>query len=87
LRIGLVNRVVPDGELLKQTLGLAKKIATKSRVAVELAERSMRTAMAGSLAEGLTKEAEAFAAAVESQDMREGVRAFLEKRQPKFQDK
>ena len=87
LRIGLVNRVVPDGELLKQTLGLAKKIASKSAVALGLAERAMREGMRLTLAEGLLREAELFGEVVESQDMQEGVKAFLEKRQPKFQDR
>ncbi len=87
LRIGLVNRVVPDGELLKQTMGLAKKIATKSRVAIELAERAMRKGLTMSLSDGLAYEAEMFGEVARSQDMKEGVKAFMEKRQPKFQDK
>lgn len=87
LRLGLVNHVVPDGELLKQTLGLAKKIASKSRVALELCERALRRGAALPLAEGLAEEAECFAKVSESQDKREGIQAFLEKRQPKFQDR
>lgn len=87
LRLGLVNRVVPDGELLKQTLGLAKKIAAKSRVAVEFCERSMRKGITLPLEQGLAHEAELFAKVAQSQDMREGIQAFLEKRQAKFQDK
>ena len=86
LRIGLVNRVVPDGELVKQTLGLAKKIATKSGVAIESAERAMRKALVVTAEEGFAYEAEMFGHVAKSQDMKEGVKAFLEKRQPKFQD-
>ncbi len=87
LRIGLVNRVVPDGELLKQTLGFAKKIASKSRVTISLCQRAIHEGFSLPLREGLALEAELFSKAAESQDMREGLQAFVEKRQPKFQDK
>jgi enoyl-CoA hydratase/carnithine racemase len=86
LRIGLVNRVVPEGELIKQTLGLAKKIASKSRVTLTLCERAMRYGLSVSLADGLAQEAKYFAEACKSKDMHEGVQAFVEKRQPRFQD-
>ncbi len=87
LRIGLVNRVVPDGELIKQAVGLAKKVAAKSRVAIEMAEQAMRKGREASLAEGLSLEAELFGKVAKSQDMQEGIKAFIEKRQAKFQDK
>ncbi len=86
-RIGLVNRVVPDGELIKQTMGLAKKIASKSAVALNYAEQAMRKGIEMPLKDGLLLEAEMFSKVAESQDMKEGVKAFLEKRQPKFADK
>ena len=87
LRIGLLNRVVPDGELIKQTMGLAKKIAAKSKVAIEGCESAMRKGSEGSLDDGLAHEAEVFGHVAESEDMKEGVRAFLEKRQAKFKDR
>ncbi len=87
LRIGLLNRVVPDGELLKQAMGLAKKIATKSGASVWLAEKAMREGFNASLAEGLKLEAAAFGKVAETEDMKEGLKAFIEKRQPKFKDK
>jgi len=87
LRIGLVNRVVGEGELIKQTMGLAKKIASKSRVTLEWAEKAMREGFDSSLEQGLVGEVDAFGHVAESQDMREGIQAFLEKRQPKFQDR
>lgn len=87
LRIGLVDRIVPDGELLRQAVGLAKKIASKSALAVASIQEAIGEGLQTSLEEGLEKEAELFGKMVETQDMREGVRAFLEKRQPKFQDK
>lgn len=86
LRIGLVTKVVPDGELLKQTMGLAKKIASKSRVSIEACEEAMRKGQTLPLSEALAYESECFAKVCKSQDMKEGVKAFLEKRQAKFTD-
>lgn len=87
LRIGLVNKVVPDGELVKQAKGLAKKIVSKSAVAVRLADRALTEGFSLSLDAGLQLEAECFGEAAESQDKKEGIQAFLEKRQPKFVDR
>lgn len=87
LRIGLVNRVVPDGEVLKQALGLAKKIAQKSLCAIEFIQEAITEGGKVSLEEGLKLEARLFGRVTETQDKKEGVRAFLEKRQPKFQDR
>ncbi len=85
--IGLVNKVVPDAEVLKQAQGLAKKVASKGQVAVRLALKAMREGMKVSLEEGLTAEAAFFGQACDTQDMKEGLKAFIEKRQPKFQDR
>jgi len=87
LRLGLVNRVVPDGELIKQTMGLAKKIASKSLVAVRLCEKAMKEGIETTLKQGLKIESQYFAELTKSEDMKEGVKAFMEKRQPKFQDR
>ncbi|MBI4115197.1 MAG: enoyl-CoA hydratase/isomerase family protein [Candidatus Omnitrophica bacterium] len=86
-RIGLVDRVVPDGELLRQAMGFAKKIASKSAVALGYAEEAIAEGLKKSLEEGLDYEAKLFGKIVETADMREGVSAFIEKRQPKFKDK
>ena len=87
LRIGLVERVVPDGELLRQALGLAKKIASKGQVAVWLCLEAIRASLAMPLSQGLAFEVQQFGKVCATQDMQEGLKAFLEKRQPKFQDK
>ena len=87
LRIGLVNKVVPDGEVLKQAKGLAKKIASKGAIAVRLSQQAIAEGLEGSLKDGLKKEAELFGEVSKTDDMKEGVKAFLEKRQPKFQHK
>ena len=87
LRIGLVDRVVPDGELLRQALGLAKKIASKGGIAIALALEAIEEGLALPIDEGMKLEARFFGKIAETEDMKEGVRAFLEKREPKFQDK
>jgi enoyl-CoA hydratase/carnithine racemase len=87
LEIGLVNKVVPEPEVMKQAVGLAKKIAGKSRPAIERILTAAREGLKGTLEEGLKREAELFGQICQTQDMQEGLKAFLEKRQPKFQDK
>lgn len=85
--LGLVNKVFPEGDVLKQAGGLAKKIASKGGKALQAAMRAIQEGMTRPLPEGLALEASLFASLCESADMKEGVGAFLEKRQPKFQDK
>jgi len=85
LEVGLINRMVPEGRLLKESVGLAKRIAAQPQVAVRLIQKAVRGASEKSLVEGLAVEAELFGTVCETQDKKEGVQAFLEKRQPKFQ--
>jgi enoyl-CoA hydratase len=85
--IGLVNKAVPEGEVLKQAQGLAKKIASKGQAAVHAAMMAIGRGLASPLAAGLEKEAELFGTLCETADMKEGVKAFLEKRHPKWADK
>ena len=86
-RIGLVNKVVPDGEVLKQSLGLAKKIASKGRQTIEKIQEAITAGARLPLEQALKLEAKLFGEVCETEDKKEGVSAFLEKRQPKFQDK
>jgi enoyl-CoA hydratase len=83
-RIGLVDGVFEDGELLERTLALAAAIASHSPLALELAKTAVRTALETPLNAGLGHERDLFIAAFASEDHVEGVRAFLEKRQPEF---
>ena len=78
-RIGLVNSVVPVGEVVKAAKDLARKLNAKSAVAMAAALHAV--------CKGLEIEAGEFARLCASEDMREGVNAFLQKRQPKFQDR
>ena len=85
-RLGLANKVVPAGQVLHEAMGLAKKIAGKSKLATTAALRAVINGLKMSLADGLLYEADQFTALGGSHDMTEGLTAFVEKRQPKFTD-
>ncbi|MCX7706838.1 MAG: enoyl-CoA hydratase-related protein [Anaerolineae bacterium] len=85
-RLGLANKVVPAGQVLFEAMGLAKKIASKSKLTNEATLRAVYGGLKTSLAEGLLLEADQFSALIGSHDTNEGVSAFLQKRQPKFTD-
>jgi enoyl-CoA hydratase/carnithine racemase len=87
LRLNLVNKVVPGGEVLKAARDLARKIAQKGAVAIGAALEAVQASSAKPLAEGLAFEGEMIARALRTEDMREGITAFLQKRQPAFKDK
>ncbi|HUE25833.1 MAG TPA: enoyl-CoA hydratase-related protein [Solirubrobacteraceae bacterium] len=79
--LGLVNRVVPDHELLDTALMWARKLAEQAPVAIEQIKRA---SAAGDLDVGIAAEKQAFATAFNTDDAREGIAAFLQKRTPKF---
>ncbi len=85
LRIGLVQRVVPIGDLLPEAKRIAGAIASKAPLAVTATKRAIRAGAALPLTEGLELEALHFGAMVSTSDFREGTRAFLEKRKPVFE--
>ncbi len=83
----LVNMVVPGGEVMRQARGLAAKIANKSAVGIGASLTAIRSGLDACLPEGLAAEREQLSMVVASEDAREGITAFLEKREAKFQDK
>ena len=85
-RIGLVNRVVSDGALIKTAREIGKKIARHGLPAIRACMRAITGGLDKDLEEGLRVEETEFKAITGTQDMREGIRAFIEKRQPKFTD-
>ncbi|MCU0491575.1 MAG: enoyl-CoA hydratase-related protein [Chloroflexaceae bacterium] len=87
LRIGLVNKVVPAAQLLRECQGLARKLAEKSRVATSAALRAVTGGTTLSIEDGLALERQQFETMSLSEDMREGIGAFLQKRRPEFKDK
>lgn len=82
LRIGLVNRVVPDAELAAEAAKLAGELAARAPVALRQAKRATRAAVEPTLAPGLRYEVEAFGVTFATDDRVEGLTAFLEKRPP-----
>jgi enoyl-CoA hydratase len=84
---GLVNHVVPRGEHLNEALKLAKLVATKPPVALRLAKEAVLAAFETSLEQGLIHEQQNFFLLFATEDMREGMQAFIEKREPNFQGK
>ncbi len=86
-QFGLVNRVVPADTTLQEALALAAEIASRAPLAVRLAKEAVNQALEGSLSEGLTDERRLFYMLFASQDQKEGMRAFLEKRKPDWQGK
>ncbi len=85
LRVGLVNRVVELSELLATAEGIAKKIAANAPLAVKYAMEAVERGMEMPQEEGLFLEATLFGLCCATEDMREGTRAFLEKRPAKFE--
>ena len=83
-RIGLVNRVVPAGAHLDEALRLANLIAARPPLAVRLGKEAVNQAMEVPLSAGLAFERKLFYLLFASDDKREGMRAFLEKRAGRF---
>ena len=86
-RLGLVNKVVPMGDVLKEAKGLARKIASKSAVAIRCAMDAIERGRHLPLEEAMEVEIEQFGVISQSEDIKEGVTAFLQKRQPQFKDR
>lgn len=84
---GFVYKVVPPDKLLPTAENLARRIAARGLIAIKLAKKALRTAMYTPLEEGLKVEAQYFGTAFDTQDAKEGVKAFLEKREPKLANK
>jgi enoyl-CoA hydratase len=83
-RAGLVSRIVPAAELIDEAVATAESIAKLSRPSVYMAKEAVNSAYETTLAEGTHLEQRLFNATFATQDQKEGMAAFVEKRQPKF---
>ena len=83
-RLGLVARVVPNELVIEDALALAAKIATKSPLALRVAKEAVNAAYEMSLTDALAHERRLFYLLFASEDQKEGMAAFLEKRDPDF---
>lgn len=84
---GLANRVVSEDTIFDEALKLAEKFASKSMPTINHIMRLIPYAKSDKFNEGITEEAKAFGEVFGSEDAKEGVQAFLEKRKPIFRDK
>jgi enoyl-CoA hydratase len=86
-RAGLVARVVPTNDLLDEALKLAETIAEKSQPMVAMAKEAVNVAFETTLSEGVRFERRLFYSTFASEDRREGMQAFVEKRTPNFNNR
>ncbi|MEI4472750.1 enoyl-CoA hydratase [Frigidibacter sp. MR17.24] len=86
-RSGLVSRVVPAGKLVPEAMAAAKKIAEKSGLTVMAVKEAVNRSYETTLREGVLFERRLFHALFATEDQKEGMSAFLEKRTPQFRDR
>jgi enoyl-CoA hydratase/carnithine racemase len=84
LELGLTNRVVPVERLVPEALELAQRLAEGPPLALASIKSAVRAALSGTLEEALKREAEGQARLLRSEDLREGVMAWQERRKPRF---
>jgi len=88
LELKLADIVVPAQDVLLSAMDLAKRIIRNSKICIEMAQKAIREGLrSSSFEEGLKIEIECFRRVCESEDMKEGLRAYKEKRAPNFKDK
>lgn len=87
VRLGLANQVVPQSELLDAARKMARKIAAKSQAAIRLIKEAVDNGMEMESRKAFIYEAELFGLCFATEDQKEGMGAFLEKRQPEWKDR
>lgn len=87
LKIGLVNQIVPSGEELRAAKDMARQIMEKAPIAVRMAKKAINEGLDAEYHDAFDIEAKCFEETAKSEDLKEGVKAFMEKRQPQFKGK
>jgi enoyl-CoA hydratase len=87
LRIGLVNKVVPPENLMQEAMALARKLLGKSSLILSYAKKAFNTGLDMSLEDALDLDECYFARCFATQDQKEGMTAFVEKRRPEFKNR
>jgi enoyl-CoA hydratase len=83
-RIGLVARIAPNGQVLEEALATARKIASMPRAAAMMVKECVNAAQQTTLSDGVRFERRAFHSLFATEDQKEGMAAFVEKRKPQF---
>ncbi len=86
-RSGLVSRVFPARDLLRETMAVAEKIAEKSALTTRAVKEAVNRSYETTLSEGILHERRLFHSLFATEDQKEGMAAFLEKREPQFRDR
>ncbi|WP_026894427.1 short-chain-enoyl-CoA hydratase [Clostridiisalibacter paucivorans] len=86
-KIGLVNKVVPHEELMNEAMNMAKKIAAKGPIAVKYAKTAINRGIETDIETGMAIEKDIFGLCFATEDQKEGMTAFVEKRKPDFKNK
>ena len=86
-RSGLVSRVVPVKKLMEEAMAAAQKIAEKSMITVMVVKEAVNRSFETTLREGLLYERRTFHSLFATEDQKEGMAAFMEKRTPQFRDR
>lgn len=84
LQLGLIDVVVKPEKLIESAIELAKRILRNSQVTIKYAQQAIRDGLKGPLQEGLKREIECFKEVCRSEDMKEGLKAYKEKRVPNY---
>ncbi len=83
-KMGLVNRVIPHEDLMDETLKIAQKICEQSSISLSHAKDVINRGLEKTLKEGCRMEVAAFVSCFQTEDQKEGMKAFIEKRKPVF---